>query len=132
MVQRDRNWYYEPDALWYEDNGRTVPISDGIVEDSLSNETSGGSGSTRTTTISSNESEWNVVRKKKKKRTINQETPPFNIQELANLTDYAMVMAKYEQPQWRKDLLKTYGPLGMEKEGYNNLSKDSLDIIGAK
>ena len=128
-MQRDRNWYYEPNALWYEETGRAAPISDDVIEESLSNDTSDGSGSAGAATASSNgsSSDWNVVRKKKKKREKKEgETPPFNIQELANLTDYAMVMAKYEQPLWRKNLLKTHGPLGMEKKGYNDLSKASV------
>ena len=122
MVQRDRNWYYEPNSLWYEENGRQTPISDGVIEDSLSKDTSGSSG-----TASKGSAEWNIVKRKKKKRAkIEKELPPFDIQELANLTDYAMVMAKYEQPEWRKTLLKKYGPLGMEKAGYNDLSKESV------
>ena len=122
MIQRDRNWYYEPNSLWYEENGRPTPISDDIIEDSLTNEASSMS---RSTGNGSNESEWNVVKKKKKKRVKNDEDiPPFDIQELANLTDYAMVMAKYQQPLWRKELLKKYGPLGMEKDGYKDLSKE--------
>ena len=126
VVQRDRNWYYEPNALWYEENGRPTPISDEIIDETLSKNTSGGSGSSGTTAASNGSSGWNVVRKKRKKQALTSgETPPFNIQELANLTDYAMVIAKYEQPQWRKNLLKKFGPLGMEKKGYNDLSKAS-------
>ena len=125
MVQRDRNWYYEPNALWYEENEHPVPTVDDVVEESLSNDASGGSGSTGTTTTTS--SDWNVVKKKKKKRAKRgEDVPPFDIQELANLTDYAMVIAKYEQPLWRKELLKKFGPLGMEKKGYDDLSKASF------
>ena len=32
-------------------------------------------------------------------------------------------LSKLEQPEWRRKLLKQYGPLGIEKKGYTDFSK---------
>ena len=121
VVQRDKNWIYEPNSFWYDEKGHPNPFANEPVDDSLSNE----SDSIIDGPTKGSKANWSLVKRKKNKsgKSKNKDTPPFNIQELANLTDYAMVINKYEQPKWRQTLLKMYGPIGIDKRGYRDLSK---------
>lgn len=118
---RDRDWYYEPGHDWYRENLRPEPkrtLDPDEIDDSenASNSTKG----------KSKNSDWSVASgRKKKKRLIERgnNMRPIDIKHLANLTDYAQIFSKLEQPEWRKKLLRKYGPLGIEKTGYTDFSK---------
>ena len=133
VVQRDRDWRYEPGDEWYGENARPDPgaipdspddtpsSSNGFVTSIAGN--SGGNVS-NVSGGSSEKSNWSIVAGKKKRRTVKRgdNMPPIDIKHLANLTDYAQVYAKLEQPEWRRNLLKKHGPLGIEKKGYTDFS----------
>ena len=123
VQSRDRDWYYEPGFDWFRENRRPEPKAppesdeNGETTENVSNSTGG----------SSKKSDWSLVSKKKKRMVERgQGLRPIDIRHLANLTDYAQVFSKYEQPEWRKKLLKKYGPLGIEKKGYTDFSKESF------
>ena len=40
--------------------------------------------------------------------------PKFDYKEIANLVDYAQVVAQLPQPKWRQELLKKFGPSGID------------------
>ena len=121
----DRDWYYEPGHDWFRENNRPEPKRT-LDPDETDDSTDFASNTSGTSKGTSKDSEWSVVtRKRKKKRLIErgQNMRPIDIRHLANLTDYAQVFSKLEQPEWRKRLLKKYGPLGIEKTGYTDFSK---------
>ena len=132
VIQRDRDWYYEPGREWYSENNRPEPnpIPDSPDESVSSSNgfvtnVSGNTNVSNSTGSSSRKSDWSVAAGKKKRRLVKRgkNMPPIDIKHLANLTDYAQVFAKMEQPIWRKNLLKKYGALGIEKKGYTDFSK---------
>ena len=134
VTQRDRNWEYEPGLDWYRENKRPepnlreMPGSPDETTDSSSGFVTRVDGSrinVSNRSDGSDNSEWSVAMSRKKRRMVKrgQNMPPIDIKHLANLTDYAQVFAKIEQPEWRKNLLKKYGPLGIEKKGYTDFSK---------
>ena len=110
VVQRDRDWCYEPGSEWYAENNRPDP---GAIPDSpndtptssngfVTNITGNSSGNTAGVNVSNSSggssarSNWTVVTGKKKRRTVKrgENMPPIDIKHLANLTDYAQVYAK--------------------------------------
>ena len=50
------------------------------------------------------------------------ERPNYDIENIANLILYNEIFAKIEQPAWRKELIKKYGPTGVHYFDYGPLS----------
>ena len=48
------------------------------------------------------------------------DAPPVDAREIADLMTYYEIYAKHEQPEWRKELIKMHGPAGVSIEGYND------------
>ena len=122
VEKRDRDWYYEPGHDWYRENNRPEPKR---TLDPDETEDSAGTAS-NTSGETSKKANWSIVTNRKHKRRVierGQNLRPIDIKHLANLTDYAQIFSKLEQPEWRRKLLKKYGPLGIEKTGYTDFSK---------
>ena len=49
--------------------------------------------------------------------------PDFDLWEIANLIDFSHIYSKLDKPQWRKDLIKVHGACGINKVGYNDVTK---------
>ena len=50
------------------------------------------------------------------------EMPEYDVENIANLIIYNEVYAKVEQPTWRKELIKKFGPTGVQYFDYGPLS----------
>ena len=50
------------------------------------------------------------------------ERPNYDVENIANLIVYNEIIAKIEQPEWRKELIKKYGPTGVHYFDYGPLS----------
>ena len=62
--------------------------------------------------------------KKKKKKS---KVPGyFDYWQIANLIDYHQVYATTEKPKWRQDLEQRFGPIGIRKPGYMDVSEVHL------